>query len=153
MAHTSSKAVGKTLLTHHSLHSQAATTLFERYWENRSKKLRHVLSGIILFGTPHTTKPHQEGWIVLSFLLRTYFQLTGQTLKQAELEGGTVAQLSEKFEELVDSIPLISVYESKPTRTSIGLFGSKKRLVSHLDRSLSEFGIEYSSLISWWASI
>lgn len=109
--------------------SKAATTLFERYWDTTYKDLRKNLSGIVLFGTPHTTQQHQERWSSLTFLLRSYYELSGQSLYQAELEGATVAKLSERFEEFVQNTPVISVYETKKTKMVKSLFGSKERLV------------------------
>lgn len=108
---------------------KTTTTLFERYWDAGYKGLRKNLSGIVLFGTPHTTERHQDRWSSLRFLLRSCFELSGQTLNQAELEGATVVKLSEKFEEFIQNTPVISVYETKTTKTTKSYFGSKKRLV------------------------
>lgn len=108
---------------------QATITTFERYWDPAYKVLRRNLAGLVLFGTPHTTELHKERWDSLSFLLRSYFRLGGQSLNQAELEAATVARLSERFEESVRDLPVLSISEIKKTKTSRCLFGSQKRLV------------------------
>ncbi|KAK1834717.1 hypothetical protein QBC39DRAFT_8629 [Podospora conica] len=117
-------------------------------WENpNGPNPQNRLSGIVFLGTPHTTKHGKERWRSLTLLLHHCFQLSRQAMSQAELKYDLVADISEQFEEKVHDIPVLSVFETKETKTRTAwIFGSKKQLL--VGKELARTSVNQEILIS-----
>ena len=96
------------------------------------QRFLNVHSGIVFLGTPHPTYAHRLHWPKLNLILRSTTKLLKKTLVQAELEDAIVANVSLKFEEAGIEVPVLSGFETKPTRIPDGIFTSHKSVVNTL---------------------
>jgi hypothetical protein len=58
-------------------------------------------------------------------------KLPKASLDQAENEAAIIANVSLKFEEAVIEVPVLTAYETKPTKTTSGVPWSRKMVVSN----------------------
>jgi hypothetical protein len=88
------------------------------------------IHGAIFLGCPHPTVNKLDPYNKLNLLLKTCTGLSNQLLQS--LQGGNilVSRLSKRFESLPVQLDVISAYETAPTKTSSGFFGSKYDVVS-----------------------
>jgi hypothetical protein len=86
---------------------------------------------VVFLGTPHPTYRRQNQWSQqLSLILQSSLKLSKRSLVQAELEAAAVANISLKFEEAGIDVPILSAFELRESKVAIGLFQTRKVLVS-----------------------
>jgi hypothetical protein len=94
------------------------------------QRLLDVHSGIVFLGTPHPTYENRTNWPVLSHILRATVKLPKASLEQAETEAAIIANVSFKFEEAGIEVPILTAYETKPTKINSGMLSPRKMVVS-----------------------
>lgn len=86
--------------------------------------------GAIFLGCPHPTVNKLDPYNKLNLLLKTCTGLSNQLLQSLQEGNILVSRLSKRFESLPVQLDVISAYETAPTKTSSGFFGSKHDIVS-----------------------
>jgi len=120
-------------------------TISDNYFDPAYQTLRSVQAGVVFLGTPHPTRVHRDRWLSLSLILRACLKVSGGILAQAELEAATIANISEKFQDLDIEVPVLSVFESKKTHIGDNLFKSRKQLL--VDKLLAQTFVDSEVLI------
>ncbi|KAF4633455.1 hypothetical protein G7Y89_g4662 [Cudoniella acicularis] len=125
----------------------ALTVLTDHYY---NPACQHTLSqhiGTVFLGTPHPTFGQKNQWLRLSFILQTSSNKYAKALlAQAEIEAAIIANISLKFEQAGIEERIISVFETKPTKLSDGLFKSRKEIL--VDHVLAETRSKNEKIIS-----
>jgi hypothetical protein len=85
--------------------------------------------GLVFFGTPHPSFRHRDKWINLGYILKLKTKIKREVLAQAEQGWPTVASVSKAFEECGLETSVITVYETKISKLSSGVFKSRKEIV------------------------
>ncbi|CAG9952073.1 unnamed protein product [Clonostachys rosea f. rosea IK726] len=124
---------------------QALVRLMERNDTPVFREIIDSIHGAIFLGCPHPTVNKLDPYNKLNLLLKTCTGLSNQLLQS--LQGGNilVSRLSKRFESLPVQLDVISAYETAPTKTSSGFFGSKYDVI--VDREAAEIGVVDEELI------
>lgn len=85
------------------------------------------MAGAIFLGTPHSTSPDVHTWEKAGAILRLYARTKNAPIRPNPKESEKLAQICSLFEQVFNQIPVLSAYETSPTR--IGSFLSSKVLV------------------------
>ncbi|BDD64229.1 hypothetical protein MAP00_009067 [Monascus purpureus] len=113
---------------------------FSELWKN--------MAGAIFLGTPHSTSPDVHTWEKAGAILRLYARTKNAPIRPNPKESEKLAQICSLFEQVFNQIPVLSAYETSPTR--IGSFLSSKVLL--VSRELAAINISSESLVQVEAS-
>ena len=105
--------------------------LHERYYDTNLQRLLSTISSLVFLGTPHLSYS-RGGWSgQLDLLLSASpnSRLSKTILGKITEEVAAVCNVSSKFEAVNFKCPVISIYETLPTRIKFGMFKSGAKIV------------------------
>lgn len=94
------------------------------------RKAVDLLAGIIFFGTPHKKKNHPESGARVTWLLKHAGSMPKLFLAISELDSVALINICEDFEQSDVQAPVLSVYETKPTKLKERFWLSRSEVVS-----------------------
>ena len=90
--------------------------LYDPALQPHSQDLLNAIAGVVFFGTPHTKKRQTEDWYRLTMLLSLAGRLPKRFVAQSEADANAAAFICEDFEQSGLEVPVLSIYETKPTK-------------------------------------
>lgn len=81
-----------------------------------NKDILNLVAGVLFFGTPHTKTKKPEQWCRLTLLLNFAARLPKRFLAHSEADANAAAIICEDFEQSGLEAPVLSIYETRPTK-------------------------------------
>lgn len=97
------------------------------------------IAGAMFFGTPHSRSDNPQFWYNAATILKYNLKVRGKDAITLDI-ANMLAEACRSFETAFDRIPVLSVYETQPTRVSRHV-KSKEVLVSYFGIHLSPTGL------------
>jgi len=113
-----------------------------------SMDVLNVIAGVLFFGTPHTKTKEPEHWCRLTKLLNFVAKLPKTFLAHSEADANAAAIICEDFEQSGLEAPVLSIYETRPTKVRSPRWLLKDTVIVSADRFLSE-SILLTVYFSW----
>ena len=110
--------------------SQTLGTLSKNFHQPHFEKLLCRLAGLVYLGTPHPTFDKPQEWSRLSHLLKACTKLSWKAIERSAAQISSTARISRLFDDAGFQLPVLSIYEGKPTKISSKFMGSKREVVS-----------------------
>lgn len=101
--------------------------------QSNFRQFLQALAGVVLFGTPHSTSEDTESW--QSSVLLEQVGLISKSKKRKTLDPGDIekfARFSLRFEQASVIAPILSIYETQPTKVKGPLWSVKRGPVRSL---------------------
>jgi len=102
-----------------------------------SKDVLNTIAGVLFFGTPHTKIKEPEQWYRLTQLLNFAARLPKRFLAHSEADANAAAIICEDFEQSGLEVPVLSIYETRPTKIRSARWLLKNTVMVSVDRFLS----------------
>ncbi|KAK3366642.1 hypothetical protein B0T24DRAFT_708858 [Lasiosphaeria ovina] len=123
----------------------ALARLTERYFDPAAQRVSGQLAHVIFIGCPHPTTANAEQWPLLGHVLRSDPEADNKAVKTATEVTGIVSSLCVKFHESGIQCPVLTTYETRPTKIRLSALRSEKRLP--IPREFAETGIRGEELV------
>ncbi|KAK3326193.1 hypothetical protein B0H66DRAFT_600329 [Apodospora peruviana] len=124
---------------------KALARLTERYFDPAAQRVSGQLAQVVFIGCPHPTTANAEEWPLLGHVLRSDRNADNRAVKTATEETGIVRSLCVKFHESGIQCPVLTTYETRPTKIRLSLWRSEKRLL--IPREFAETGVRGEELV------
>lgn len=124
---------------------KALARLTERYFDPAAQRVSGQLAHAVFIGCPHPTTANAEQWPLLGYVLRSDRKADNKAVKTATEETGIVSSLCVKFQESGIQCPVLTTYETRPTKIRLSLWRSEKRTL--IPREFAETGVRGEELV------
>jgi hypothetical protein len=101
----------------------------------RNERIAKIIGGVVLLGTPQPQSGSLADMEKLQLLLRTSTTLSKKALYDSAHQAQLIAIESDRFRGCDQKFPILSVFETKPTKTKRSLFSAKRDIVSLIQRN------------------
>ena len=109
--------------------SQVLSVLSDPALPVQHRNTLDLIAGVVFFGSPHIKKDAPENWARLTRLLQFAGKWPKHFLVLSELDAVAAASICEDFEQLGIEAPVLSIYETKPTKLKEGFWPIRQQVI------------------------